>query len=212
MGDVARHSSGLLLNRDAVRDYVGEVCPVPMSSEFPFADRVEGLFNVAETPLTLEVLLEGDSDPVKRPYGESIRLSVDKEAKFTEFQEVRIPSIDGKGVTALGWIAHSSYLGAIPKEQQVRGIRARAGNIQIGGEAVFDHLFSEERFNRWCVGELHILDPRIIPNARRDYFEPGPHLRNLENHLIPALRGIGARCRDGVSSAQSDPESPRFSE
>ena len=195
VGDVARHSSGLLLNRDAVRDYVGEVCPVPMSSEFPFADRVEGLFNVAETPLTLEVLLEGDSDPVKRPYGESIRLSVDKEAKFTEFQEVRIPSIDGKGVTALGWIAHSSYLGAIPKEQQVRGIRARAGNIQIGGEAVFDHLFSEERFNRWCVGELHILDPRIIPNARRDYFEPGPHLRNLENHLIPALRGIGARCR-----------------
>ena len=62
---MARHSSGLLLNRDAVRDYVGEVCPVPMSSEFPFADRVEGLFNDTETPLTLEVLLEGDSDPSK---------------------------------------------------------------------------------------------------------------------------------------------------
>lgn len=195
VGDVARHSSGLLLNRDAVRDYIGEVCPVPMSSEFPFADKAEGLFIDAEAPLKLEVLLEGDSDPIERPYGESIRLSADKEAEFTEFLVVRIPSIDGNGEAALGWIAHSSYLGAIPKKQRVRGIRARVGNIQIGGEAVFDDLFTEERFNRWCVGELHILDSRIIPNARRDYFEPGPHLRNLENHLIPALREISVRSR-----------------
>ena len=45
------------------------------------------------------------------------------------------------------------------------------------------------------MGELHILDHRIVPNARRDYFEPGPHLRNLENHLLPILRGIGEKCR-----------------
>ena len=195
VGGVARHSAGLLLNRDTVHDYVGEVCPVPISSEFPFADGVERLFYGAEAPLTMEVLLEGAPDPIERPYGESIRLSANREAEFTEFQEVRIPSVDGNGEAALGWIAHSSYLGAIPKEQRVRGMRIRVGNIQIGGETVLDDLFTEERFNRWCVGELHILDPRIIPNARRDYFEPGPHLRNLENHLIPALRGIGARCR-----------------
>ena len=195
VGDVARHSAGLLLNRDAVRDYVGEVCPVPMSSEFPFADRVEGLFCGTEAPLTLEVLLEGDPDPVERPYGESIRLSANKEAELTEFQVVHIPSVDGHGEAVLGWVAHSSYLGAIPKEQRVRGIRVRVGNIQIGGEAVFDDLFTEERFNRWCVGELHILDSRIVPNARRDYFEPGPHLRNLENQLTPVLRDISTRCR-----------------
>lgn len=195
VGGVARHSAGLLLNRNAVRDYVGEVCPVPMRSEFPFADRVDGLFYEAEAPLTLEVLIEGGSDPIERPYGESIRLSENREAEFTEFQMVRIPGVDGNGEAVLGWVAHSSYLGAIPKEQRVRGIRARMGNIQIGGEGVFDNLFTEERFNRWCVGELHIMDSRIIPNARRDYFEPGPHLRNLENRLIPVLRNISTRCR-----------------
>ena len=192
---VARHSAGLLLNRDAVRDYVGEVCPVPMRSEFPFAEKVEELFYGIEAPLALEVLLEGDPQPVERPYGASIRVSANKEAAFTEFEVVRMPSVDGNGDAVLGWIAHSSYLGAIPKEQQVRGIRARVGNIQIGGEAIFDDLFTEERFNRWCVGELHILDSRIIPNARRDYFEPGPHLRNLENQLTPVIRNISARCR-----------------
>ena len=195
VGDVARHSAGLLLNRDAVRHYVGEVCPVPVSSEFPFAERIEGLFTGAEAPLTLDVILEGDSAPVERPYGGSIRLSTNKEAAFTEFEVVRIPSVDDSGDAAVGWIAHSSYWGAIPKEQQVRGIRARVGNIQIGGEAIFDDLFTEERFNRWCVGELHILDSRIVPNARRDYFQPDPHLRNLENQLNPVLRGISTRCR-----------------
>ena len=195
LGGVARHSAGPLLNPEAVRDYVGEVCPVPMSSVFPFVDSVEGLFNGAEAPLELEVLLEGDPDPVKRPYGESIQLSTSRNAEFTEFQVIRIPSVDDTGEAAVGWVAHSSYQGAIPKEQRVRGIRARVGNIQIGGDAVFEHLFAEERFNRWCVGELHILDSRITPNARRDYFEPGPHLRNLENQLTPVLRSISTRCR-----------------
>ena len=195
VGEVARHSAGLLLNRDAVRDYLGEVCPVPMSAGFPFAERVDGLFDCAEAPLTLDVVLEGDSTPVERPYRESVRLSTNTEVAFTEFQEVRIPTVDDSGDAAVGWVAHSPYLGAIPKEQRVRGIRVRVGNIQIGDERVFDGLFAEERFNRWCVGELHILDPRIIPNARRDYFEPGPHLRNLENQLTPVLRDISTRCR-----------------
>ncbi len=195
VGDVALHSAGLLLNSDAVRDYIGEVCPVPMSTRFRYAEEAERLFDGAERPLTLEVTLEGDPAPVERPYRESIRLSASKEAEFKDFQVVRLPSVDGNGDAVLGWIAHSSYLGAIPREQRVRGIRARVGNIQIGDEAVFDDLFTEERFNRWCVGELHILDSRIVPNARRDYFEPGPHLRNLENQLTPVLRDISTQCR-----------------
>lgn len=195
VGRVARHSAEPLLNREAVRDYVGEVCPVPMSSLFPFTDKIEGLFTGNRAPLQLEVLLDGAPDPIERPYGESIELSASKDAEFSEFQAIRIPSVDGTGEAAVGWVAHSSYQGAIPKNQRIRGIRARVGNIQIGDEAVFDHLFIEERFNRWCVGELHILDSRITPNARRDYFEPGPHLRNLEHQLAPVLRSISTRCR-----------------
>ena len=202
--DVARHSAGLLLNRDAVRDYIGEVCPVPMSAKFPFASEVQELFDGAEAPFVIEVWLEGDPDPVEGPHGEAVCFSANKMAEFTDFQPVRIPSADGNDDMAVGWIAHSSYLGAIPKDQRVRGIRARVGNIQVGGEAVFEHLYKEERFNRWCVGELHILDSRIIPNARRDYFEPGFHLRHLENHLAPILREISARCRRESSIRNGD--------
>ena len=193
--DVARHAAGLLLNCDAVRDYVGEVCPVPISKTFPFAERVRALFGGTEAPLALEVILNGDPSPVERPYTDSIRFSADKVTEYREFQAIRIPSVDDKCDAAVGWIAHSAYLGAIPREQRVRGIRARVGNIQIGGEAIFDGLYVEERFNRWCVGEIHILDARIVPNARRDYFQPGAHVRNLENQLSPILRSVSARCR-----------------
>ena len=192
---IARHAAGFLLNRDAVRSYVSEVCPVPMSKAFPYSHRIPDLFKPNELPMSLDITLDGDREPVKRPHGRAFQLSANREDSVRDLEEIRIPGIDRVGDAAVGWIAHSAYLGAIPKESRIRGIRARVGNIQIGDETVFDGLFSEDRFNRWCVGEVHILDHRIVPNARRDYFEPGPHLRNLENHLIPTLRKIGGRCR-----------------
>ncbi len=192
---VARHAAGLILNREVVRNYIGEVCPVPIDPTFSFVSEIDGLFEEDNAPLVLNVVLDGDSTPVTRRFGGTIRFLGDREDHFTEFEEFHVPSVDGNGNAAEGWVAHSSYLGAIPKETGIRGIRARAGNIQIGDETVFDLLFPEERFNRWCVGEFHVTDPRIVPNGRRDYFEPGPHIRNLENHLGAVVRNIVARCR-----------------
>lgn len=89
------------------------------------------------------------------------------------------------------------------------GLRVRVGNIQIGDDTVFNSLFTEDRFNRWCVGEIHILDSRIIPNGRRDYFESSVHLRNLENHLSAICRKIEQRCR---TASKRRNERKRFSD
>ena len=201
---VGRYAAGLILNREAVRTYIGEVCPVPMPSSFPFASEVKTLFGENESPLVLKVILNGELEPITRRYGENIRFSQDREDHFTKLEAVHIPSVDGNQSAALGWVAHSSYLGAIPKELGIRGVRARVGNIQIGDESVFEHLFPEERFNRWSVGEIHIVDSRIVPNGRRDYFEPGPHLRNLENRLGAVLRRTAARCRKASTTRNSE--------
>ena len=196
---IGRHAAGLMLNRDAVRNYIAEVCPVPFASTFPFAARIEGLLARRKGPLVLNVIFDGKLSAVTRRFGEVIRFSEDRIDRFTELEEVDIPSLDRSGSAAVGWIAHSSYMGAIPKEFGIRGLRARVGNIQIGDETVFDTFFPEERFNRWCVGEIHILDPRIVPNGRRDFFELGPHVRNLENHIGTIARRISARCRTASS-------------
>ena len=192
---ISRHAASSILNRDAVRKYVREVCPAPFGVNFPYTSHVSKLFEKSQPPLVLEVCLDGDIEPVSKLHEAGINGPGGRLDEFTEFEEVKIPALGDKEYVAIGWIAHTSYLGAITKEPGVRCLRARAGNIQIGGESVFDHLFSEHRFNRWCVGEIHIIDSRVVPNGRRDYFEPSVHLRNLENQLSAICRQLERRCR-----------------
>ena len=201
---ISRNAAGVLLNREAVRGYISEVCPVPLAPDFPFFRKVQEIFARHQSPYYLWITLDGEEQPIQRQYGSAVVFNGNKEDHFHNFEEVHVPSIDGRGDAAVGWIAHSSYLGAIPKGNRIRGIRARVGNIQVGDERVFDQLFEEERFNRWCVGELHVLDSRIIPNGRRDYFERNPHLRNLENHLAPVFRNITTRCREASSNRNKE--------
>ena len=197
---IGRQAASRILNRDRVRSYIGEVCPVPISSEFRFAPDIDALFTTGSPPLALRIVVDDDSVPITRGYQDRIQFGSDRQDVFLDFEGFRVPTTEGKEVAAVGWIAHSSYLGAIPREVGIRGIRARCGNIQIGDEAVFDDVFQEERFNRWCVGEVHVLDPRVVPNGRRDYFEPGPHIRNLENRLDGIFRDVVARCRHSSST------------
>jgi molecular chaperone HtpG len=56
-------------------------------------------------------------------------------------------------------------------------------------------LFPESRFNSWCVAETNVLDPRILPNGRRDNFEQNSFYFDLINHLTPHARDIAQRCR-----------------
>lgn len=192
---VYRHAANYLLNQELVRLYISEVCPVPIATSFPFSANVERLFGNEGQPVAVAVSLTGDSRPICRPLRKELRLSKHRVDRFREFEEIRVSSLERSSVAAIGWIAHSSYLGALPKSLGIRGIRARVGNMQIGDEDVFDHLFAQDRFSRWCVGEIHITDSRIVPNGRRDYFEASPHLRNLENHLAVLFRRIVERCR-----------------
>ena len=197
---VARHAANRILNRDAVRRYIGEVGPVPMSEEFPFQKEIEALFEDRHQPLTLEVTINTEEEPVRRRHGAALKFSEDRTGAFVELERVQVPAADSDKNAAIGWIAHTSYLGAIPKGLGIRGIRLREGNIQIGEENALDTLFREERFNRWCVGEIHIVDARLLPNGRRDYFEPGPHMRQIENHLESTIQSVVHRCRNASSA------------
>ena len=198
--NISRHAADKILNAGTVRRYIGEVGSVPMSEEFPFAKEVEKIILDENKLLTMEVFLDGEEHPVRRMHGPGIKFSEDRKDTFREIQQLRIPAIDSDEAAAIGWIAHTSYLGAVPKDLGIRGIRLRAGNIQIGGEDILDPLFKEERFNKWCIGELHVIDERILPNSRRDYFDPSPHVRHMENHLESIINGIVKRCRSASSN------------
>lgn len=192
---IARHAAPELLNREKVRQYISEVCPVPFAATCSLGSDIRRHVRREESLCELRIYLNADEQPVARTLTDSFKVSEAREDACRGLEFLDLPNIDGTGSVAIGWIAHSSYLGAIHKAAGIRGIRARAGNIQIGDESVFDALFEEERFNRWCIGEIHLTDKRVIPNARRDYFEPSPHLRNLESKLAVRFKKLSAHCR-----------------
>ena len=92
-------------------------------------------------------------------------------------------------------VLHHNYLGALPKRLNVNGLRARAGNIQVGGNDILAELFTEPRFNSWCVGEFHILNKKILPNGRRDNFEQSVHYTNFQSHVSKIATALSRTCR-----------------
>ena len=196
---VNRHAASVLLNEDAVRRYIGEVCPVPISDGFPLANEIRAFLDKHADYFVLGVRINEDSRLVERPFERTLPLTDHYTAAFERLEKRLIPAIDGNTPAAVMWLAHTPYAGSIPRRLGVRGLRARIGNIQIGTDAIFEHLFLEPRFNGWCIGEVHILDRRLLPNGRRDYFEPSPHLRNIENHLGAIAYEISSRCRQASS-------------
>lgn len=196
---VSRHAASTLLNLDSVRRHIGEVCPVPMASCFPLAKEIRDFLTTHAKYFVLDVRVNGDDSPIERPFGQTIPLTDRYQAPFHRLETRFIPRLDGPEPAAVLWLAHTPYSGSIPGRLAIRGLRARIGNMQIGTERIFEHLFLEPRFNGWCVGEVHIIDNRIVPNGRRDYFEPSPHLRNLENHVGSIANNISSRCRRASS-------------
>ncbi len=103
---------------------------------------------------------------------------------FTDAEFKVIDAADG-APAALVWLLHHGYHGSIPPSEGVAGLRARKGNIQVGNPRIFAEWFPEPRFATWAVGEVHIIDDRVIPNGRRDEFEQNAHYAHLTNQLTP---------------------------
>ena len=130
-----------------------------------------------------------------RPHRDTLDVDGKPSVSFETLDFVEIPGT-GDHVAAVAWILHHEYQGALPTGSLVKGLRARSGNMQVGGHAVLEGLFPESRFNGWSVGEVHVIDRRIVPNGRREDFEQNVHYYNLVNHLGPAARDIAYRCRN----------------
>lgn len=190
---VARQGDDRVMSPVAVADYLSEIAPVPFDPAFchvaAITERLGGIVALGDMAVTIN-----EGEPLKRPFRDDLPIDGGRPLRLREVAFVEVPSIDG-GLAAVGWIAHHDYEGAIHPSTHVRGLRVRAGDVQIGEAGVLADVFPESRFDAWTVGEVHVLDPRIIPNGRRDDFERNVHLANLKNHLAPLGRDVANRCR-----------------
>ena len=191
---IVRHRNDQLLNPAAIEEYLSQVAPVPFSPSFTYGEKIGAFLEKHVAVADIDIQVSSTGNAICRPHRDQFQISEGLEDQFREIELLEIPSIDGSRA-AVGWILHHGYKGALPPRAMMRGLRVRSGNIQIGGHDLFQELFPESRFNSWSVGEIHILDTRIVPNGRRDHFEQNVHFDNLLGHLSPVARNIAYRCR-----------------
>ena len=191
---VVRYRDDRLLNEEAVSNYLAQVAPVSFHPEFEFGGQIRSFLEEGGVrPGAIDLLLVGRG-PVFRPHKNTVSMGKSGESRLRELRTLVTPGRDG-GIAALTWFLDHDYRGALPSSSLVEGWRVRSGDMQIGDNGLQQSLFPESRFNAWCVAETHVLDPRILPNGRRDHFEQNAHYFDLVNHLAPQARDIAHRCR-----------------
>jgi len=191
---IIRHKNDRLLSQEAIADYLSQVAPVPFSPECKFTPEIAAALRAHVSLGDLCITVGDLPAPLSRPFRSQLDLGDDVLDDYTDLQIHHIPGLDGD-LAAICWVLHHGYAGAIPQASLVKGLRLRVGNIQVGDNALLEELFTESRFNAWTVGEVHVLDKRIVPNGRRDHFEQNAHYNNLLTHLAPITRDISKRCR-----------------
>jgi len=190
-----RIANDRLLNELEIEAFIGQVCPCPFSPAFSYGNAVAALLAPhGRAGRSYKIYINGAAEPVYRPYRDAVVYSDTKKASLRNLESIEIAGVNDD-IAAIGWLVNHEYLGAIPVSQRVRGLRARVGNIQVGNDRIFLNVFPEDRFCSWAIGEVHILDGRVIPNGRRDEFESSAHLDNIVAYLRPVGAKIARQCR-----------------
>lgn len=191
---VVRHRDDRLMNIEEVRNYLAQVAPVPFSPEFGLGSQINEMLGRTVNLSSINIHLNGEAEPLYRPHRDRFEARKGVIDCFENIEFVDLLNNEGE-VAAKGWVLHHGYYGAIDNAALIKGIRLRTGNMQIGEANLLDDLFTEPRFNSWTVGEIHILDGRILPNGRRDHFEQNSHYNNLTSQLRPLALRFSKNCR-----------------
>lgn len=177
-----------LLDFQRVKDYLSFVAPVPYQSSFYY--RTDVYKHAQDLGVKIDeynITLEGE--PIFKKYTTILKDSSTC-TKYDDVFDVQFQDFyENEELFAWMWVGVSRFQKAIPKNNQMRGLRLRKENIQIGGEDALQKLFKEDRGNSYFIGEVFAVDKALIPNSQRDYFNENPARANFESKLRRYFNG-----------------------
>lgn len=187
-----------LFRLEDVLDYIAQTAPVPYAPSFTWGREIEARLRKEGCPVRhFEVRLTfgPTTYSICKPYQDEFPM--DKGNNLTDrISDIDIVTLRGPdgALSAVGWVAKTGYLGRIP-DRAIRGLRLRKGNILIGDGQTLNPVFKDPRFNGWSMGEFFVVDPGLIPNARRDNFERNQAFLLLLEQLRAVAAGITKQLR-----------------
>jgi len=203
-------SESKFLDLKDMEDYLSQVAPVEYDGQkFDYAAKIEKSakehsFDIPHVSLLINSPVSGVARQVFKPFRRSYKTRV-KDYKI-DIKDVAFQC--GRNETGLNywmWYSKTDLLGMFD-DTKVAGLRFRKNNIAIGGPERVAELFqgNEGRLNNWLIGEVHIINNDIIPNARRDGFESTPAWNTFREQFAPFIKEHCKACHD-ASSASNRP-------
>mgnify|MGYP000197530263 CR=1 FL=1 len=204
----------IFLNWRAVEGYLSQVAPVKYDAQrFIFATKIQEWvkqYGLSIPTVTLIIKTPEIEREVFKPYKSRYGTRRSKGIKYElDIEDVCFyPEVITPESTFWLWYGKTQLLGMID-DTMVAGLRLRKNNIAIGGPDRVRELFEEVsrsygRFNSWYIGEIHIISPHAIPNARRDGFEDTGIWPEIKKELIGFVE---ARAKEAytASGARNQP-------
>ena len=102
MDGVSRHAAGSIMNRDAVRQYVSEVCPVPFGQEFGHTAQTLKAFGCGGKPFTVTVRFEDEEESFERLHRSSVKTSEHESQEIVDIEEIRVAGVGPREWAAIG--------------------------------------------------------------------------------------------------------------
>ncbi|MBP2640449.1 MAG: hypothetical protein H6Q66_1400 [Firmicutes bacterium] len=203
-----------ILDLDKVQQYLEQVAPVDFEKSFGWGKIIKSKLKVfAFAPSSYNIFVSsGDHRvPIMKAYQDTV--ISDRLRKLEDnISEIETKEFiyDGEKIAYL-WYAKTSFYGTL-QDEAIKGIRVRKGNILIGDKTTLNHIFKDERFNGWLLGELHLLSSRLIPNARRDEVEKNAAYSAMIADLRAWAEGISYEIRKTSNQRSSDKKAQRIIE
>ncbi|RJQ78933.1 MAG: hypothetical protein C4519_11320 [Desulfobacteraceae bacterium] len=176
-----------------VRNYLEQVAPLPLDTQsFHYSKEFYNWVESADVELPeVSVIIEtneNSSYELFKPYKKITYTTAQNKYKVHVNGIKFFPPNATRNSPFWIWYAETNCPGIIG-DDSVAGLRLRKSNIAIGlSERMTDvfRLVSESyaRFNRYFMGEVHIQDTSVIPNAHRDDFEETPEWVAIRDQLI----------------------------
>ncbi|MFC1601551.1 ATP-binding protein [Candidatus Sumerlaeota bacterium] len=191
MNGINSNGDAFLAPKD-VRLYLEQVAPLPMDTQSfhlarEFYDWVKKA-GVALPEVNVVIDSDGTSYELFKPYKKLTYSTAQGNHKV----HVRGLHFFPQNITSDSpfwlWYAETNCPGVI-RDDAVAGLRLRKSNIGIGLSERMTDVFrmaseSYARFNRYFIGEVHVQDSSVIPNAHRDDFEESPEWIDIRDQLV----------------------------
>lgn len=166
------HENTDLLDDSKVRNYLSFVAPVPYKNVFLFRTQISEHAKLINYQID-EYHLNVNGSQIFKEYTTRLKEKTGNASNvYDEISKLEFKDFydDDGSLVAWMWVGLSRFEKQIPSVNQMRGLRLRSANIQLGGDNSLQELFKETRGNYYFVGEVFAVHKDLIPNSQRNYF------------------------------------------